>query len=287
MKNIEKFQNDLVSAIFLAYDHGKIEYDKSNRNYGEVTIKYFSLLLRLIGPKKRNVHISKEIQEKIQGEDVESQRLKALVENMKKKFEEGKDVNGHLSKTVFKDIKNRKEDMLFNDWRICHLHMDLRELDVFDFNREMSGDLLFAVIQYDDVYFLQTTYHDPDDWYNFDFLKIMKNNWENELLNKHNDIMDVSCDFRSSTDIKNIRKANVNHLIHCIDGNYYSVKSLGYSMNGTNIEALLMFINLNKMLRKLDFTYSKLSFAEYCIGSIGDIFDEDGKKLSIDYTLSR
>ena len=281
MENFDKFKADLVDAIYLAYDHGKIEYDRNNRNYEEVAIKYFTLLLRLIGPKKRKVHISKEIQEKIKGKDAEAQRLNSLVENMKEKFEQGKDVNGHLSKTVFKDIKNGKEDMLFNDWRIYHLHMDLKKLDVFDFDREMSGDLLFAVVQYDDVYFLQTTHHDSDDWYKVEYLQIMKNNWEKELLCKHNDIVDISCDFSSSSDIKNVRKSNVNSLIHCIDGNYYSAKSFGYSMNGTNNEALNMFINLNKKLQKLEFTYSKLLFEEYCIGKIGDIIDEQGNKLTI------
>lgn len=287
MKNLEKFKQDLVDAIFKAYDNGNIEYDRTNKNYDDVVIKYFTLLLRLIGPRKRTVHISKEIQEKIGGNDVESIRLRSLVEDMKEKFEQGKDVNGHLSKHVFKDIKSGDEDMMFNDWRIYHLHMDLNELDVFDFDREMSGDLLFAVVLYDDVYFLQTTYHGLDDWYNIEFLKIMKNNWEDELLYKHNDIVDISYDFSSSSDIKNIRKAKVNHIIHCIDGNYYSVKSLGYAANGTNIEALFMFIDLNKMLQKLDFSYSKLSFAEYCIGSIGDILDENGNKLSLIYTIHR
>lgn len=286
MKNFDKFKTDLVNAIFLAYDNGKIEYNKSNRNYEDVTIKYFTLLLRLIGPKKRKVHISKEIQEKIKGNDAESQRLKTLVENMKEKFEQGKDVNGHLSKTVF-SIKDGNEDMLFNDWRIYHLHMDLKELDIFNFDRKMSGDLLFVVVLYDDVYFLQITYHDSDDWYKFEYLQIMKNNWENELLFKHNNIVDISCDFSSTSEIKKIRKANLNNIIHFIGGDYYSVKSLGYSTTGTNIEALFMFINLNKMLEKLDFKYSKLSFAEYCIGSIGDIIDEDGNKLSIVYATNK
>ena len=92
---------------------------------------------------------------------------------------------------------------------------------------------------------------------------------------------------------KKIRKANLNNIIHFIGGDYYSVKSLGYSTTGTNIEALFMFINLNKMLEKLDFKYSKLSFAEYCIGSIamcpwarpGRIVFSSHKKITIPYGM--
>lgn len=42
---------------------------------------------------------------------------------MKEKLENGDDVNGHLSKLVFKDMN--KTDKMLDDWNIYHLHLRL------------------------------------------------------------------------------------------------------------------------------------------------------------------
>ena len=104
MKNIEKYRGDLVKSILDTYNRDGIQYKVKSKDYNTVVESYLNLLNRLIGPQKRTVHISKEIQTKINGKDAESVRLKGLVLDMQKKMENGIDVNGHLSKTIIRDI---------------------------------------------------------------------------------------------------------------------------------------------------------------------------------------
>lgn len=115
--------------------------------------------------------------------------LKGLIDDMKEKLENGDDVNGHLSKLVFKDMN--KTDKMLDDWNIYHLHLRLGSPNVFDKARTQSGDLLMAVILHDDAYFIDVTSHSNDDWFDVRYLKIIKDNWEQELLIRHDDIIDV------------------------------------------------------------------------------------------------
>ena len=69
MNNIEKFKNDIVEEIHKIYDECEIEYDSSVNDYGTVMLQYFSMLNRLIGPKKRCVYISRELMNRISGAD--------------------------------------------------------------------------------------------------------------------------------------------------------------------------------------------------------------------------
>ena len=119
---------------------------------------------------------------------------------MKEKMENGDDVNGHLSKLVFKDMN--KTDKMLDDWNIYHLHLRLGSPNVFDKARTQSGDLLMAVILHDDAYFIDVTSHSNDDWFDVRYLKIIKDNWEQELLIRHDDII------RGSPSPRNRAKSN-------------------------------------------------------------------------------
>lgn len=65
MNNIEKFKNDIVEEIHKGYDECGIEYDSSVNDYRTV----MPMLNRLIGSKKRCVHISRELMNRISGAD--------------------------------------------------------------------------------------------------------------------------------------------------------------------------------------------------------------------------
>jgi len=280
MKNIEKFQKDIVKEIFKAFDKGNVQYDKSCNDYQNVLLKYITLLNRLIGPRKRNVHISKEIISKTSGCDAESIRIKGLVDDMKNKVENGVDVNGHLSKLILKKLD--ETDKMLDDWNIYHLHLSFGNPDIFDDSRGQSGDLLMAIILYDDAYFIDVTNHARDDWYNVNYLEIIRNNWENELLIKYDDIADISNLDESKKTIEKIRKANINSIIHKIGDSSYSVKyALSYSAAGTSNKAMLALINLNKFIEKLEFDYNHMEFYEYNINFICKIFDSTGRSKEI------
>lgn len=275
MKNIEKFHSDIVQSIFTAFDNGNIAYDSTKNNYQDVMLKYLTMLNRLIGPRKRNVHISSDLNAKISGSDSESIRLNELVNDMQIKIKNGEDVNGHLSKLIFRKLD--KTDKMLDDWNIYHLHLCLGNPDVFDDSRVQSRDLLMATILFDDAYFIDITNHSNDDWYLKEYLKIIKNNWESELLIKHDDISDVPNLDDSVSTIKSLRKANINSIIHKIGDSYYSVKyTMGYSMAGTSSKAMIALISLNKYMQKLDFDYDHMEFYEYNINCFCKIYDTNG-----------
>ena len=280
MNNIEKFENDIVEEIHKGYDECEIEYDSSVNDYRTVMLQYISMLNRVIGPKKRCVHISHELMSRISGTDQESKRLKGLIDDMKEKLKNGDDVNGHLSKLVFKDMN--KTDKMLDDWSIYHLHLCLGSPNVFDKARTQSGDLLMAVILFDDAYFIDVTSHSNDDWFDVRYLKIIKDNWEQELLNRHDDIIDVPNLDESVSAIKEFRKAGINSFIHKIDDNYYSSKyAFGYSLAETSNKAMFSLISLNKYLEKLDFNYDHMTFNAFNINCLCTIYDDQNNSVEI------
>lgn len=280
MNNIEKFKNDIVEEIHKGYDECEIEYDSSVNDYETVMLQYISMLNRLIGPKKRRVHISRELMSRISGADRESKRLKDLIDDMKEKLENGDDVNGHLSKLVFKDMN--KTDKMLDDWNIFHLHLCFGSPNVFDKARTQSSDLLMAVILFDDAYFIDATSHSNDDWFDVKYLKIIKDNWEQELLIRHNEIVDVPNLDESVSAINGFRKAGINSLIHKIDDNYYSAKyAFGYSLAGTSNKAMLALISLNKYLEKLEFNYDHMIFNAFNINYLCTIYDDQNNYVEI------
>lgn len=280
MKNYNKFEADLVNAIFAAFNDGGIEYTASDRALDDVLYQYLSLMGKLIGPRPRKVHISKELLAKISGSDSESKRLDELVRDMERKFTDGSDVNGHLSKTILKAEYN---DMLLNDWKIKHLHLDKNDSSFFDKNRPMSGDLLFVVVDHDDVYFLDVEPHGtPNVFCLFKYLQIIQNNWEKELLVQIREIQSISFAVQSDADIKAMRDLRVNIFIYNINGKFYSCKfSSGYTMAGQDTSLFREVGRLIKIYQNMDIIYSHLKFRPFVINDMGSIIDVMGEKYCL------
>lgn len=105
-----------------------------------------------------------------------------------------------------------KTDKMLDDWNIYHLHLRLGSPNVFDKARTQSEYLLMAVILHDDAYFIDVTSHSNDDWFDVRYLKIIKDNWEQELLIRHDDIIDVPNLDESLTTIKGLEKQGLTRL---------------------------------------------------------------------------
>lgn len=284
MKNYVQFESDLIDDIFAAFDDGGIGHDHV-RILSNVLYDYLALMEKFIGPKKRKVHISQELLGKISGSDLESQRLNDLVRDMEQKMTDGVDVNGHLSKTIFEAGYN---DMLLNDWKIKHIHLGKTDFDFFDRNRPMSGDLLFASVEYDNAYFLDVEGHGVRNVFClFKFLQIMEKNWEKELLTALPEIQSLSDVAQSDSDIKKMRAAHVNIFIYKINGKFYCRKnSSGYSVAGQDIGLFFKARDLVKYYQGLDIEYSSLNFLPYCVNDMGCIIDKAGNKYPLEPNFS-
>lgn len=278
MKNLDTFKNDFVNGIHTAYCNGNIQFNSAVTDFDTVSLEYIDMMNRLIGPKKRTVRISKTLNKKMKTNNPEARRIKRLVMDMKKKMKNGVDVNGHLSKTIFK----HKEDKFFDDWNMSHLHLCFGNPSVFDFSRAQSGDLLMVVITSTIAYFVDVTDHSPEDWYKKELLKTIKDSWEEELMIRHDDIIGVSQIFDSVEDIKKIRNANINNIIYEIDGKHYSVKnSFGYSIAGKSNKAMLRLMNLKKYIEHLDFDYKSMIFHDFCVNRFCTIYNQKGEYIEI------
>lgn len=164
---------------------------------------------------------------------------------------------------------------MFAEWNICHLHLCEGNPSIFDFSRKQSSDLLMAIMTSTDAYFIDITDHSRDDWYSLDYIRIVKNNWEN-LITKNSEIPNVS---DSSTDKETIikaRKANLNSDIH-IDGDSFYVKNAcGYSTAGTDMKAMTTLIQLNRFLEKKSVYYDHLDFYGFDIKRLCRVYDSNG-----------
>ncbi len=275
MNNIEKFHKDVVTSILNAFEKKNIPYDNNRNDYEEVMFDYISILDKLISQKKRRVHISSTIMTRISGSDTESLRLRKLIYDMRSKFENGDDVNGHLSKCI---LKNPGEaDKMLEDWNIYHLHLCEGNPDFFDLLRNQSSDLLMAMILNNDAYFIDITDHSSNIiWYTTDYLKIVKDNWENDLLVKA-DAETVTNANQSKEEIKELRRLNINSDMILIDNSYYCVKNAcGYSTAGSSMRSRMRLIILNQDIDKLNFDYDHLELYEFDVNYLFKLFDSKG-----------
>jgi len=143
--------------------------------------KLFNLKFKMISQKVRNVHYSSELRSKTLTEPYVS-----VLKEIEEKFKNGDDLNPYLSRHAFDP---EFQDGLLNDWGIHHLHLNNRKDNEIDYLYSTSGCLLFVAVGETDVYFLETRPHNESYrsspeyplWVRNEFLKIIKNNWNNLL----------------------------------------------------------------------------------------------------------
>lgn len=132
-----------------------------------------------------------------------------------------------------------------------------------------------AIMTSTDAYFIEVTDHSRDDWYSLDYLRIVKNNWEN-LITKNREIPNVSDSTTDKETIIKARKANLNSEIH-IDGDSFCVKNAcSYSTAGTSVKAVMTLILLNCFLEKKSVNYDHLDFYGFNTKCLCRVYDSDG-----------
>lgn len=159
----------------------KIEKESNSK----IILQYMNALQKTIRPKPRKVIYSKELREKIdtkyfgnENDDYiieNADEIIDLVKHFKQMFEEGKDINNHLSGEIF---SSNRQDMLFNTWNIKHIHLNKVEAGSKSaMKRNRSEFLLFCVVKEEKVYFIDVRLHpDGNEFSSYSFLEILYNN---------------------------------------------------------------------------------------------------------------
>ncbi len=140
---------------------------------------YLTLMLKLIVSMiPRTVLISAELKDKIDNQLIPNEFI-LVVNEIKEKFENGKDLNPFLSKDAFQP---KKQDGLLFDWGIKHLHLSTGISSQGYLNKRTGYQLIFF-LKDDKVYFIDVFEHPKgDEWAKDDFIKILEKNWQS-LLN--------------------------------------------------------------------------------------------------------
>lgn len=132
------FKGDIVSTIKKLLDLYDIEYSDCT-NEDDVIRRYKNVQLKLIKPAVRSVITSNNVK----SSPLYSKYSESLRE-ITRKSRAGEDLNGFLSKTIF---KKDYTDSLFYDWGIYHFH--LGEIEPENYFVKRSDHLLFLLVTED------------------------------------------------------------------------------------------------------------------------------------------
>lgn len=255
MVNFDKFASDLVENISASLKEINSKFDLRSTDLNKALLKYVSLCTKLITVKPRKVLISKELTAKLRKNPDIEKHVNYMVEKIRK----GEDINFYLTRRNF--IPN-KEDMLFSDWSIKHIHLSEREVHSFkEMKYNRSNMLLFALFEFDSCYLIDVCTHNKKDlFFNINFLRIIVNNWPNKFFEKLN-TTEVFDAIETSEEVDSYRKKNINCPVYKIDNISYIKKGLNcLSCNGINIEVFMLVKRLVQLLEKIDDVYCSLEF---------------------------
>lgn len=148
----------------------KIENGSKNNNGNEkVILDFLDNRDRWVTQKKRNVIVSESLEKRLEKADWE--KIKEDFEYMKQIFEQGNDVNYHLSKGIF---NSTSRDYLLNALNIKHVHLSQKEAySKSGMSQNRSKYLLFCIIDEDNVYCLDVIEHpETDEFFCYNLVKI-------------------------------------------------------------------------------------------------------------------
>lgn len=224
----------------------KNNLDRYDVNYADlsddrrIVERWINVQLKLIKAAPRNVIKSTKIAAK--QNDTNIRDALTIIET---KFKNGADVNPHLSKRIF-----RKDytDCLFSDWGIYHLHLST----TIDGKYFMKGSdwLLFAIIDRQDVYFVDIRPH--DEQYVFaqkELLKIIHDEWPHILEPyRLRGITAGSAEVNNPEEIDKLRKGGV-CVIQFIEDRCYAPMGGGITTAGTSGKVTIEVDNLYRMAK--------------------------------------
>lgn len=184
---------------------------------GEDTIdvirRWVNVQLKLIRPVPRKVFKSHNIQPRTYDATIQQ-----ALQSIETKFTNGVDVNGHLSKSIFKDDYT---DFLFSDWAVYHLHLSMSPDPENPHFMERSDRLLFVTLNENSVYFIDVREHDED--YVFAqkaLLQTIHDNWPEVIEPYRLKGIQIKQDITDPETIHKLRKGGVTVIYRVGDGVY-------------------------------------------------------------------
>jgi len=232
------FIEDLKRIIIEIFEEAELEYEDSD-HINDLIIQYLNVINRMIDQNPRDVYLSQTLEDNLTEEHEDA------ISVIRETFENGSDVNPHLSRQIFNPTFN---DLLFNDWGVYHFHLSTTRDDPNDYFMSRTGPLLFAMVKNNEAYFLTIGNH--GDWGKPEFLEIVENNWPDLLDNRKIEgarpVQDLDED-----EIQELREAGINPIADIQGQAIFSEKG-GITLEGGRVQHTLSAIQLNERMEQLE-----------------------------------
>jgi hypothetical protein len=224
---------DLEEILIRKIDQMGLEPHKGKNNHPKDAKSllpiYLNAMKRIIQPKPRKTHFSKEFREQMGKLSPEHQKT---IEDIKDKAEWGDGLKSYLSRTIDEDFN----DLMFNDWNIQHLHLETLG------SQKRSNEVLFVWVEDSDIYFIKVYTHEIFSKLKQEPIEIVVQNWP-ELLARF-ELIGIKPDKLTDEQRNNVRRA---HGTACIDlGNGKAAMSPGGGLmtGGGNFEVMFASVKL-------------------------------------------
>ncbi len=234
------FMNDLRSFAENVLDHYGLDHTSSEKTTA-VLRRWVNLQLRLIPVRPRKVSVSA----KILAMTLDT-RQKHAFDAISQKFENGDEVNSHLSKTIFQEDYT---DYLFTDWAIHHLHLSTTPDPKNPRFVKRSDKLLFIMLNDSDAYFIDIRDHGED--YVFaqkELLQVVHDSWPQIIKRYRLNVISVEREFNDPEEIHKLRKAGVNIMYKVGDAVYMPIGG-GVNTAATSANMVMQTDNLIHIAR--------------------------------------
>ncbi|QFU01813.1 hypothetical protein FIU83_09190 [Halomonas sp. THAF5a] len=229
------FYSDWVAELRQELD--QLGYQVSSRPEEEVVHIYLNLQKRLVEPKPRQVHRSREFQC-----PAELHQGLSFVECA---IRRGDDLSPHLSKLI---KRADYDDPLLNHWGIHHLHLGTN-IDSDQFV-ERTGPLLFAMFGSECAYLVNVYSHGT--WAMQDMVRILHDNWPESIeAYRLNNVIGLANPV-SDQDVKVLRKKNVNTFVEIAPNIVYAPIGGGAASSGISIDVVRQADFIKKRLEELE-----------------------------------
>lgn len=235
------FIKDLRTIAEVLLDHYGLDH-LATEDAIDVIRRWVNVHLKLIKTLPRKVFVAPNVDPQALNVPIQ-QALRAI----EMKFVNGADVNGHLSKSIFKEDYT---DYLYYDWGIHHLHLSTTQDPTNPFFTQRSDKLLFVTLNDSSVYFIDVRDHDED--YVFAqkaLLKVIHDNWPEVVAPYRLKGLDIEQDISNPEDIHKLRKAGVT-IIYKVGDAIYAPAGGGITTAATSVKVTTESDKLVRMARE-------------------------------------
>lgn len=234
------FEKDIIADI-----RAKVAPVKLSRSadFSSILLDYLTLMRKLIPAEARVALLSSVLKNKYKEYKKRKELSQIIYDTIN-----GKDLNPYQTDTL---TQVKFHDRLLYNWNIHHLHVSAKKIDGAYF-RKRTNDLVF--VRFDDgvAYFLDVGKHGPGNFANEYLLKILKDNWPDQLEAFRGDVLFQKPQSLTPVDRQKIWDRGFTIGMTTIDGKVYVDEGVGTTMSGHSIRDVMAVNNICRWFYELE-----------------------------------